>query len=95
MKTRAIVVDFKLPTVGADDEDEEDAFAVIEDLCSSSAVSSAIGWAVSVGKNLNHKREDIRGFSEMVKGQFTGRMGKNWGTLLFFVHNVSSIPNPV
>ena len=80
-----------MPTVAPDDIDEEDAFAVIENLCSSSAVSSAIGWAVGVGKSIGEKREDIQCFTERVKSHFTGRMAKNWGTLLFFVQKVCLI----
>ena len=37
------------------------------------------------------KREDIQCFTERVKSHFTGRMAKNWGTLLFFVQKVCLI----
>ena len=84
--TRANVVCFSLPTVAPSTDEEEAAFAEIEDLLFSGELSSAIGWAISVGKQLSCCREEIRELKKLT--QLQGRSSQNWAILLFFVKRV-------
>ena len=84
MKSRAVVVEFKSPSVAPENDEEEDAFSDLDALVASGLMSSAIGWAISVGENLKQHREEMLSFSDTLKGSFGGRMRKNWATILFF-----------
>ena len=85
------MVEFKLPAIAPITEEEEEAFAELEDVLASESVSSTIGWVVRVGKDLEEKRKEISLFSSKLKGTFSGRCSKNWGILLFFLDKVCFI----
>ena len=52
-------MEFNPPAVDLQSSLEEKAFAELEDLLASCDVSSAIRWAIAVGKDLEGKRDEI------------------------------------
>ena len=77
---------FNLPTVAPATDEEEEAFAELDDLLLSGELSSAIGWAIAQGKLLLSNRDEIRELKKMT--QLHGRSSQNWAILLFFVKQV-------
>ena len=91
MKPRAVVVEFKSPSVVPENDGEEDVLCDLDALVASGHMSSAIRWAISVEENLKQHREEMHSFSDTLKGSFGGRMQKNWATILFFVNKVGTV----
>ena len=89
VKTRAITVDFNLPTVEPNTEEEEEEFEELDNLLASGSVSSAIGWAVRAGAKLEMRKDELKAFAYKSKTFFTGRSCKNWRMLIFFLNEVS------
>ena len=87
--SRAVLIEFNQPAVYPQSLAEEEAFAELEDLVASGRVSSAVGWAIGVGKDLEMKRDVINSLCSKIKGIFSGHCCcKNWAMLLFFVGKV-------
>ena len=84
---RAVTIEFELPTVEPNSEDEEEAYSRIEHLVANGTVSSAIGWAIALAKQLESKAI-LNNISKKLKKYFSGRSLKNWTMLLFFTHKV-------
>ena len=95
VRSRAVLIDFILPAIAPETDEEEVAFGELEELLASGEVSSAIGWAVSVGKNLEKARGHISSLASQLRGTFSGRLCKNWATLLFFLEKVRFNLSPV
>ena len=74
---------FHAPSVAPVTDEEEYAFMELESIISSGELSSAIGWAIGCGSQLADRKGDIL---EMC--HFSGRVLKNWGTVLFFLDQV-------
>jgi len=89
--TRAIMVYFNKPTVGPDNDIEEDTYREFEELVSSGDMSWAVGWVISLGKELEARKAEVRELKDKLRGVVSGRNCKNWGVLLFFVQRVSVI----
>ena len=56
----AVVINFKHPSVGPVDEEEEKVFAELEQLLSSGMMSSIIGWAICQGTAVALQRGEKR-----------------------------------
>ena len=77
-----MVIEFKLLKVVPANNEDDDTFAELDMLLTSGRMSSAIGWVVGCGEDLECHREEILSFADMLKGTFSGRMKKNWATIL-------------
>ena len=53
------MVDFKLPAISPQSDSDEEAFTELEEIISPGTVSSAIGWAIETGQQLQEHREEI------------------------------------
>ena len=80
------MVPFELPSVAPSTAEEEEAFMELDSITASGELSSAIGWAIFCGNNLAQKKSDILEMCYKLKGAFSGRVLKNWGTLLYFLN---------
>ncbi len=88
MCTRAAILNFCLPSIGPNDDEEEEVFAELEDLVIGGEVSSCVGWAIALGKQPKKLREEVLQVKDRLRGVFKGRNCKNWATLLFFLKKV-------
>ena len=79
---------FESPSVAPTTDEEEEAFMELDSIISSGELSSAIGWAIGCGSHLAQKKSDILNMCHKLKGTFSGRVLKNWGTVLFFLDQV-------
>lgn len=79
---------FNPPSVAPSTDEEEEAFMELESIIASGQLSSAIGWAIRCGENLAQRKRDLLNLGKKLKGAFSGRVLKNWATLLFFLDQV-------
>lgn len=86
--SRAVLVPFECPSVCPASDEEEEAFMELDSIISSGELSSSIAWAIGCGNRLSHDKDEIREFCSKLKGSFSGRVLKNWGTLLYFLNKV-------
>lgn len=84
-----MLIPFKLPTVGPTNHQEAESFKKISQTMTE--VSSAVGWAISLGKELNEGRQFDDDRLERVRSKLSGvepRLCTAYTTLLFVVEKV-------
>lgn len=77
--------------MGPNNDIEEDTYSEFEEMVSSGDMSRAVGWAISLGKELEARKAEVWELKDKLRGVVSGRNCKNWGVLLFFVKRVSVI----
>ena len=81
--SRAVLVPYESPSLASTTDEEEKAFMKLDSIISSGELPSAIGWAIGCGCHLAQKKSDILDMCHKLKGAFSGRVLKNWGTVYF------------
>ena len=87
--SRAMLIPFKLPTVGPTNQQEAESFEQISRTMM--GVSSAVGWAISIGRELRDGRQFDDDRLERVRLKLPGvepRLCTAYTTLLFVVEKV-------
>ena len=69
------------PPVDPETEEEHDAYDDIEEILLTNVLSSLIGWVITIGNILRHKRE-IKSVKDDLRRHFQGRALTNWSLLL-------------
>jgi hypothetical protein len=96
--SRAVVIDFKAPSVAPQNVDEEDNYSELEVLINSGALSTVVGWAIKQGKLMMSKegKEDIMGLKDVCLMAERVRMGlfyfSMWNNYFFWLGQGSLCP---
>lgn len=63
--TRAVVVNFKKPIVGHEDDEEEDLYGTLSTLIKSGEVTRALGWVIKMGKSLSESMDHVKSYGKL------------------------------
>ena len=86
--TRTLLVPFNGPSVGPQDNTSEKAFKEMESLLKDHQFSSAIGWIISLAKEIEESVHVIESFVERFKRTFPPRTAQGWTVCAFFAEMV-------
>ena len=88
MITRTLLIPFNAPSVGPLNATSEIAFKEMEALLKTHQFSSAIGWIISLDKELRKSNDVIENFAEHFKAFFPPCVAQGWAICAFFAKKV-------
>ena len=88
--SRSLIIPFKLPSIGPTNEQEAAEFEKLNRAMKN--VSSAVGWAISIGRELEEGQQFADDLMETVNSKLPGvdsRLKTAYTTLLFCIRKVN------
>lgn len=91
-RSRALVIPFQMPTIGPLNDTDVDAFCQLS--TAQTNVSSAVGWAISLGRQLQLESETTSTILSRAKNLLPGidpRLCMGYSLLIYFTQKVHTV----